>query len=57
MVAGANTLRYVKVRADRTGASEFADAVIEVELRHVVDGVPPVAVAGPYDAIGITFVV
>jgi quercetin dioxygenase-like cupin family protein len=39
------------------GGSEFVDAVADDEVRTVAAGVPPLRVAGPYEATQILFVV
>jgi quercetin dioxygenase-like cupin family protein len=39
------------------GDSAFAESKLEGAPRHVVDGLPPLGVAGPFDATGIAFVV
>jgi quercetin dioxygenase-like cupin family protein len=52
-----NTMRYVRVSVTNDGGSQFVDAELEDEVRTVAEGVPPLRVAGPYEATQIMFVV
>jgi hypothetical protein len=49
-------MRYVRIFADATGASQFEDVEVEGELRTVVENVPPVLVSAPQPAVGLIFV-
>jgi quercetin dioxygenase-like cupin family protein len=50
-------MRYVRLAVTVDGGSEFVDAVLDDEVRTVAEGVPPLRVAGPYQASQIMFVV
>jgi len=50
-------MRYVRLSVTNDGGSEFVDAVLDDEVRTVGEGVPPLRVAGPYEATQIMFVV
>jgi quercetin dioxygenase-like cupin family protein len=50
-------MRYVKVTVTNDGGSHFVDADLDDELRTVGQGLPPLRIAGPYEATQIMFVV
>jgi quercetin dioxygenase-like cupin family protein len=50
-------VRIVRIFSAEDGSSRFADQTLETEVRHIVDGLPPLQVSGPYEATGVTFVV
>ena len=50
-------MRYVRVSVANDGGSEFVDDHLDDEVRAVAEGVPPLRVAGPYEASQIIFVV
>ena len=50
-------MRYVRVSVANDGGSEFVDDHLDDEVRAVAEGVPPLRVAGPYEASQIMFVV
>jgi quercetin dioxygenase-like cupin family protein len=50
-------VHIVRIFAAEDGSSRFADLDLETQVRHVVDGVPPLRLSGPHDVTGINFVV
>ena len=50
-------MRYVRLSVASDGGSEFVDDLLDDEVRTVAEGVPPLRVAGPYEAVEIMFVV
>ena len=51
------TVRVVRISSADDGSSRFADLALETEVRHIVDGVPPLKMSGPHEATSVTFVV
>ena len=49
-------MRYLRIYAKDDGASRFEDVELKGSLTHVVDGVPPLLVSGPFACREITFV-
>jgi hypothetical protein len=49
-------MHFVRISATDDGGSKFDDVLVEGEPRHVVDGVPPLLLSGPYAATSIVFV-
>jgi hypothetical protein len=49
-------MRYLRIYAGDDGCSRFEDVELQDSLTHVVDGVPPLRVSGPFACTGITFV-
>ena len=49
-------MRYVHLRTADNGDSEFVESELPGKDRHVIDGVPPLKIAGPYDVSRIEFV-
>jgi hypothetical protein len=49
-------LHYVRIYALGDGASKFEDVEVEGDPRHVVDGVPPLLLSGPYNVTNLVFV-
>jgi quercetin dioxygenase-like cupin family protein len=50
-------VHYVNIIALENGDSAFTDSALEGAPRHVVDGLPALGIAGPFDATEIAFVV
>lgn len=50
-------LRYVRVRTTGDSTSEFVDETIAGQVHHIVDGVPPLNVVGPFEVADMTFVI
>jgi quercetin dioxygenase-like cupin family protein len=48
-------VRYVRIHADERGGSRFSDVEHEGTPTHVVDGVPPLLISGPFGATGAIF--
>ena len=49
-------MRYLRIYAEDGGASRFEDAELQGTMTHIVRGVPPLLVSGPFRCTGITFV-
>jgi hypothetical protein len=49
-------MRYLRVYASANGDSRFEDVELQGTLTHIVDGVPPLLVSGPFACREITFV-
>lgn len=49
-------MRYLRIYAEDDGASRFEDVELEGTRTHIVDGVPPMLVSGPFNCSQITFV-
>jgi hypothetical protein len=49
-------MRYVRLAVTNDGGSEFVDAVLDDEVRTVAAGLPPLRVAGPFEATQVMFV-
>jgi hypothetical protein len=49
-------MRYVRIYATADGGSKFEDVEIEVEARHVVEGVPPLMLFRPFPVSALIFV-
>ena len=49
-------MRYLRIYAEDGGASRFEDVELEGTITHIVNGVPPLLVSGPYRCSEITFV-
>jgi hypothetical protein len=50
-------LRFVRIRTTGESASEFVDETVDGESRHIVDGVPPLDIVGPFDVSEMMLVV
>ena len=49
-------MRYLRIYAEDGGASRFEDVELEGTMTHIVNGVPPLLVSGPFGCSEITFV-
>ena len=49
-------MRYLRIYAEDDGASLFEDVELEGTMTHIVDGLPPLLVSGPFRCSEITFV-
>jgi hypothetical protein len=49
-------MRYVRLFAEESGASRFEDVSVEGSPRHVVAGVPPLLLSGPFPVSEVVFV-
>jgi hypothetical protein len=49
-------VRYLRIYAGDDGASRFEEVELKGTLTHIVDGVPPLLVSGPFACRGIKFV-
>lgn len=49
-------MRYVRIYADERGKSRFEEVVVDGHERHIVGGLPPLLLSGPYAASEIVFV-
>jgi quercetin dioxygenase-like cupin family protein len=49
-------MQYLRIYAADDGASRFEDVELEGARTHIVDGVPPLLVSGPFNCSQITFV-
>ena len=49
-------MRCLRIYAEDDGASRFEDIELEATRTHIVDGVPPLLVSGPFECGQITFV-
>ena len=49
-------MRYLRVYASDNGDSQFEDVELKGALTHIVDGVPPLLVSGPFACQDIRFV-
>jgi quercetin dioxygenase-like cupin family protein len=47
-------MRYVRLFADAEGRSHFEDSETNPETKHVVDGVPPLLLSGPFPVSEMT---
>jgi hypothetical protein len=41
-------MRYLRIYAEDDGTSRFEDVELKRKLTHIVDGVPPLLVSGPF---------
>jgi hypothetical protein len=48
-------VKYVRIYADRSGASHFEDVEFDAHEQLLAEGVPPLLVAGPLAAAGAIF--
>jgi quercetin dioxygenase-like cupin family protein len=49
-------MRYLRINADVDGTSRFEDLELKGTMTHIVDGLPPLSVSGPFACSEITFV-
>ena len=49
-------MRYLRIYAEDGGASRFEDVELEGTVTHIVNGVPPLLVSGPFGCSEIMFV-
>ena len=49
-------MRCLRIYAEDNGASRFEDVELKGTRTHIVDGVPPLLVSGPFECSQITFV-
>ena len=49
-------MRYLRIYAEDGGASRFEDVHLEGSMTHIVNGVPPLLVSGPFRCSEITCV-
>jgi hypothetical protein len=49
-------VRYVRLNPDDKGESRFEAVVVQGHSQHVVDGLPPLLLTGPYSVTNIVFV-
>ena len=49
-------MRYLRIYSEGDGASRFEDVELEGTMTHIVDGLPPLLVSGPFACSGVTFV-
>jgi len=49
-------MRYVRIYADADGTSRVEDLELKGTMTHIVDGLPPLSVSGPFACSEISFV-